>query len=246
MISASELIIFFRILTAHVLADFFLQRYRWVVEKRMGVKSIYLYYHIAIVGVLTYLFLADWGNWQLPVFITVTHFLVDWWKSSRKNNARYFVIDQLLHILMLVIAWLWYIGYRFSDVNVFIEGLNNSTFWIIVSAYLLILRPVGFLIGKLTRRWNEELGEHKTELIGLKNAGTWIGYVERTIILTFILAGQYSAIGFLIAAKSIFRYSGKLDSKGDRMQAEYILIGTLVSFLFAILIGLGARYCLGL
>ena len=246
MINAPELIIFFRILTAHILADFFLQRYHWVVEKRMGIQSIYLYYHIAIVGVLTYLFLADWSNWQLPLFITVTHFLIDWWKASRKNNARYFVIDQLLHILMLIIAWGWYIGVRFSDVTIVAESLNNSTFWIIISSYLLILRPIGFLIGKLTRRWNDELGEYKTELIGLKDAGTWIGYVERTIILTFILAGQYSAIGFLIAAKSIFRYSGKLNDKGDRMQAEYILIGTLVSFLFAILIGMSARYCLSL
>lgn len=246
MISSPELIIFFRLLLAHILADFFLQRYHWVVGKRMGVQSIYLYYHVAIVGGLTYLFLADWTNWELPLFIAITHFLVDWWKSTRKSNARYFVIDQLLHIFMLVIGWLWYIGFRLNDFETIFKSLNDTAFWIVVTAYLLILRPLGFLIGKLTRRWNEELGDHKTELIGLKDAGTWIGYVERTIILTFILVGQYSAIGFLIAAKSIFRYSGKLENKGDRMQAEYILIGTLVSFLFAILIGLGARYCLSL
>jgi hypothetical protein len=59
-----------------------------------------------------------------------------------------------------------------------------------------------------------------------------------------MLIGQYSAIGFLIAAKSIFRFSGKMENEKDRMQAEYILIGTLISFLFAILTGLGAIYLL--
>lgn len=246
MISTPELIVFFRIFMAHILADFFLQRYNWVMDKRTGVRSIYLYYHIAIVGLLTYLFLGDWTHWQLPLFITVTHFLIDWWKSFQRNTARFFVIDQFLHLSILVIGWLWYIGYNVDNIDVLLNSLNNSSVWIVLSAYLLVLRPLGFLIGKLTRRWNNELGEYKSGIIGLKNAGTWIGYVERTIILTFMLVGQYSAIGFLIAAKSIFRFSGKMEDKADRMQAEYILIGTLISFLFAILTGVLAHYCLGI
>lgn len=246
MVDTPELMVFFRIFMAHLLADFFLQRRKWVIDKKNGIRSPYHYYHIGIVGLLTYLFLADWSNWQLPLFITVTHFLIDWWKSAQQKSARYFVIDQLLHIAMLVIGWLWYIGYGFVDITILWDAFNNSSFWILVTAYLIILRPLGFLIGKLTRRWSKELNEYSSELIGLKNAGTWIGYVERTIILTFILLGQYSAIGFLIAAKSIFRFTGKITEKKDRMQAEYILIGTLISFLFAILVGLGAKYSLGI
>lgn len=244
MISGPELAVFFRIFVAHILSDFFLQRYHWVVGKRAGPRSSYLYYHILIVGLLTYFFLGNWTHWQLPVFIAGTHFLIDWWKSAQKRTATYFIIDQLLHVFMLFAGWLWYIRFSIADARAALEQLDTTALWIVVCSYLLILRPMGFLIGKLTRRWNKELNEHKHELIGLKDAGTWIGYVERSIILTFIMAGQYSAIGFLIAAKSIFRYSGKITNKGDRMQAEYILIGTLVSFLFAILIGLGARYFL--
>jgi hypothetical protein len=145
---------------------------------------------------------------------------------------------------MLILGWMWYIGYGWSDANMLWNSMNTGTFWIVISAYLLMLRPYGFLIEKLTRRWREELNNLTTKLIGLKDAGTWIGYVERTIILTFMLIGQYSAIGFLIAAKSIFRFSGKMENEKDRMQAEYILIGTLISFLFAILTGLGAIYLL--
>jgi len=48
---------------------------------------------------------------------------------------------------------------------------------------------------------------------------------------------EWQAIGFLIAAKSVFRF-GDLSRAKDRKLTEYILIGTLLSFGFAILIGL--------
>ena len=246
MISTPELVVLFRILAAHILADFFLQRYKWIVDKRAGVNSPYLYYHVAIVGTLTYLFLADWTHWQLPLFIMVTHFLIDWWKSTQRNCTRSFIIDQVLHVLMLVIGWLAYTGLSFGGSVLWIETLlNTPAFWIITCSYLLVLRPVGFLIGKATNSWREELEEISSTFSGLNNAGTWIGYLERVIILTFLLIGQYSGIGFLIAAKSIFRYTGKSDEKSGYKQAEYILIGTLMSFLTAIVVGIGSHFFLG-
>ncbi|MFV0501856.1 MAG: hypothetical protein ACK5MH_09735 [Bacteroidales bacterium] len=45
-----------------------------------------------------------------------------------------------------------------------------------------------------------------------------------------------SGIGFLLAAKSIFRFGDLKDSK-DRKLTEYILIGTLLSFAVAIATG---------
>lgn len=245
MIERDALVIFLRILTAHILADFFLQRYKWIVQKRMGIQSPSLYFHVAIVGGLTYLLLADWSNWQLPLFIMVTHLLIDWWKSTVKNRTRNFIIDQLLHLLMLVIGWLWYIGTDFSDMGALLSGLNTSMVWVVVSSFLLILRPVGFLIGKATRSWQEELENLPESLKGLNKAGTWIGYLERTFILVFILIGQYSAIGFLIAAKSVFRFGGKIESGEGHKKAEYILIGTLMSFLMAAIIGIAARFLIG-
>jgi len=50
---------------------------------------------------------------------------------------------------------------------------------------------------------------------------------------------QYTAIGFLIAAKSIFRYSDRRDA------GEYILIGTLLSFTAAIAVGLVVHWIVG-
>jgi hypothetical protein len=64
-----------------------------------------------------------------------------------------------------------------------------------------------------------------------------IGVLERAIALTFVLLGQYGALGLLIAAKSLARFK----ALEDREFAEYFLIGTLASLLLALLGGLGMK-----
>ena len=106
----------------------------------------------------------------------------------------------------------------------------SPKWWAILTVYLLILKPTSLLLALFTRQWRE-LGMNSTSL---QNAGQWIGYLERCLILTFILVGFNEAIGFLLAAKSIFRF-GEL-SKGQEIKTtEYVLIGTLASFTIAIL-----------
>ncbi len=61
--------------------------------------------------------------------------------------------------------------------------------------------------------------------------------LERLLVFSFILLNQWEAIGFLLAAKSVFRF-GDLTNAKDRQLTEYILIGTLLSFGIAIIISL--------
>ena len=230
-----------RVIIAHLLADFFLQPYTWVSDKRLHhIKSRQLYYHIAIVGMLTFFLMLYWSAWELPLFITVTHFVIDWWKSTRKDTMGVFVADQAAHMLMIVTGWLIFSENLPNSSDFIFVTFRESGFWIVLTGYLLVLRPIGFLIEKATSQWRNELTSEKDEVSGLTNAGTWIGYLERVIILTFILLQEYSAIGFLIPAKSVFRFSGGLKDNHERKHAEYILIGTLISFSLAILTGIGA------
>jgi hypothetical protein len=60
------------------------------------------------------------------------------------------------------------------------------------------------------------------------------------LIVTFILVGAESAIGLVVAAKTIARFR-QLD---DRDFAEYYLLGTLASVSVAIVTGLVARAAL--
>ncbi len=65
------------------------------------------------------------------------------------------------------------------------------------------------------------------------NAGRVIGILERVFVYYFVLNGQLTAIGFILAAKSFARFKD-LD---QREFAEYVLIGTLLSALLAMLVG---------
>jgi hypothetical protein len=56
----------------------------------------------------------------------------------------------------------------------------------------------------------------------------------------FVTTGQIQAIGFLVAAKSVFRFS-EIQHEGNQ-KAEYFLLGTLVSFTLAIVVGLGIQF----
>lgn len=69
---------------------------------------------------------------------------------------------------------------------------------------------------------------------GLKHAGLAIGILERIFVLTLVLYGQFTAIILVLAAKSIARFE---DLK-NREFAEYYLIGTFSSMLFALFVGL--------
>ena len=69
---------------------------------------------------------------------------------------------------------------------------------------------------------------------GLKHAGLAIGILERIFVLTLVLYGQFTAIILVLTAKSIARFE---DLK-KREFAEYYLIGTFTSMLFALFVGL--------
>ncbi|MBA3073294.1 MAG: hypothetical protein FP831_06845 [Anaerolineae bacterium] len=85
----------------------------------------------------------------------------------------------------------------------------------------------------------------KEPVEGLKEGGKMIGWLERLLIFVFVLTGQYAGVGFLIAAKSVFRF-GELKESENRKEAEYIIIGTFISFLFALAVSILARLALGI
>ena len=66
-------------------------------------------------------------------------------------------------------------------------------------------------------------------------AGRAIGTLERWIMVTLILVGQYGLIGLVLTAKSIARFK-KIEQ--DPEFAEYYLLGTLYSTLIALLCGM--------
>ncbi len=109
----------------------------------------------------------------------------------------------------------------------------------ILLAYALILKPCSLLIEKVLKRYalNEAADEHN----GLKAGGELIGYLERFLILTFLLQGEYAVIGFILTAKSIFRF-GELSQSENRRLTEYVLLGSLLSVTLTAMISLLVAY----
>ncbi len=74
------------------------------------------------------------------------------------------------------------------------------------------------------------------------NTGRVIGMLERIFVYVFVLAGQYIAIGFILAAKGVARFR----EFENRTFAEYVLIGTLLSTLLALFVGHFVRWAVAL
>lgn len=233
------LVIFLKLLMAHLAADFLLQPKNWIRDrKRKKYKSGYLYLHVLIVVILTWLFLTEPAEWQIPVFIGVTHLFIDIWKSYRPDNFVAFLADQFAHIMILVIATAFYANANLEFESLMIIEVDSLYFWAMLTAFFLVTYPSAYFVSAATGRWRKEMNNVLSEdpNPGLDSAGKWIGIVERILILLFIVMNQFGAVGFLIAAKSVFRF-GSISNPDDQMRAEYILIGTLISFALAIATG---------
>lgn len=226
-------------IAAHLFADFVLQSKKLVQQKKKRkAASWFLYVHCLIHAALIYLLSPDKSLWIIPVIIFITHYIIDLWKLYQKDNAITFIADQLLHLLVLLVVWkIFYQSIDWFNV-VITKALINYNFWLILTAYLFTVFPLAYILGYATQRWRKDIDQNsERSATSLSEAGKWIGVFERILVLTFVITNHFEGIGFLIAAKSILRFN---DIKGENMrkEAEYVLIGTLMSFASSIMIGI--------
>lgn len=225
------MIFFIKLFLAHLLTDFILQPKRWVNHKfEKKAKSVFLYLHGLIATALPLLLLGELSYWPVAVAIGVSHTLIDTWKLYQGNSLRAFWIDQTAHILVLVACSIYLVQPDLGQFNM------EDKYLIIFTGYLFVTFPAGILIGMLTHQWKPD--ENHTE-DSLKDAGKLIGIIERLLVITLVLFQQYTAIGFIIAAKSVLRSAKNEQAK--LAQSEYILIGTLLSFAIAIFTGIAVQ-----
>ena len=231
------MIIFVKLLLAHLLGDFLLQPTSWVLDKESKKhKSIYLYIHTAIHGILAWILVGEMAFGWFAMVLALLHGGIDFIKlyfQKTKTKRNWFVIDQALHLVVIVLIISVY-----KKLTIDFEILNNE-FWIITTGILFLTKPTSIILKNVISIWTpENVSENDSSL---QNAGNYIGILERLLIFCFLITNHFEAIGFLLAAKSIFRF-GDLKEATDRKLTEYVLIGTLLSFGIAILVGLLAQY----
>ena len=228
------IIILVKLLCAHLISDFTLQTDSINKGKReLGIKGLcYQLLHSVTHAGIAYLLVADWSCWLIPTIIFISHFAIDLIKCRFcSDSLSMFLADQFLHVAIIVVLWFSLYG----------EGIELSRFyalysakvWFVGMAYLLMLKPSSILLSMFLKQWTPSSSNSQS----LPKAGQWIGYIERILILTFVFVGSFEGVGFLLAAKSVFRF-GELNNAKEIRTTEYVLIGTLASFSIAILTGI--------
>jgi hypothetical protein len=226
------------LLLAHLLGDFVFQPTHWVQHKIQKLHaSPYLYYHLCVHAALTSMALQFNPNMFLSFCIIIgSHGLIDWLKlklNQKANDLLLFFGDQLAHLSIIMAVAHWESPFL-PDFNA--SNLLTQHAPLLVTLVLLTYGSA-IVIQKLMAAW-AFADEQKNE--ALPGAGRYIGMMERLFVFGFMLLQQWQAVGWLITAKSILRYSDLSRAK-DRKLTEYVLIGTLLSIGMAMLITLGFK-----
>ncbi len=234
--------LFIKFILAHIIGDFALQPKKWVDHKELHKhRSKFLYWHILVhLGALILVLQADFSYWLGILIIIVSHYFIDVVKLHLKSsfNARVlFGFDQLAHLAVLAMVVQKYTPYNFS-----INTMFSTKTLLVITAVLCVTVVSSILMKTIISKWSLE---EDTNEESLENAGAYIGMLERIFVFAFIVMDYWEGIGFLLAAKSVFRF-GDLSKAKDRKLTEYILIGTLLSFGLAIAFGILYQYVLNL
>lgn len=219
------------ILLAHLIGDFLFQPDRWVKAKLVAHKrGTYLGYHIAVHALVLVIALQFQLQYWIGILgILISHFVIDWLKlkfQNKNNQIWIFFADQLAHLAVILLVALCY-----EPIEWDIDSIANSKTALFFIAFLLQTQVSAIVMRILLSKW-------KMKDDNPNQAGKYIGMLERLFIFAFVVMNFWEGIGFLLAAKSIFRF-GDLNNAKDRTLTEYVLIGTLLSFGLAMLIAKG-------
>lgn len=242
--------VFLALLFAHVLGDFPLQTRRMVLGKvEMRVSAylshglVHLLVSIAALASFTEIPLGSPATVLALAVLVPGHLALDFGKSillgrfPHTDGALLYAADQVVHALIVALVAaiivqtpppVETIGTLWMDVR---EPLLISALVMAATAF-----PAGYLIRYMLKPLSSQLsmscdpqaagGE---SLEGLSNAGLYLGWLERGLLVIAFAIPSFTAVGLIIGAKSIARFP----EFKSRAFAEYFLIGTLISVAIA-------------
>lgn len=235
------------LLLGHVLGDFYMQsrkmsdnkekKFNWVILHGIVYLTTIIMVSIPVMSIS--IFIMDITASIMHMIIDVAKFVYINTKKKKIDEKRIFIMDQGIHMICIVI-----IAYFSVKMNIQLNELSLfenffSTMNIsetVIAKWVLVLltlhKPTNIFIQKLTKDYKPV--QDKQLFKRDNNAGRFIGSIERIVMLILISIGQYSAIGFVLTAKSIARYDR---ISKDKEFAEYYLLGTLISTMQVLICG---------
>ena len=182
---------FWRLFVAHLLGDYFFQP-DWLITNKRRIWGVSLHAAIHFVTMVLLVGLTIKSDWPKLLFLAFIHLVTDWVKGflnnlSERNIALSYVIDQIIHILILGFGALWIEG------NLALAFKSDSVLWPIYASGYLLVTYVWFI----TER--KLFDKDKTYLTEIKEAG-WSRMITRAILFTgwlFAVEGFKSGTLFL-------------------------------------------------
>lgn len=156
------------------------------------------------------------------------------WRRATDSQVSSILVE-FVHVLISVVVSLYCTG---TNALLLIAGWETTGHMkhvalTTVAIYFAIVFGGGHVIRRLTRSLASfpPAGESREQL---RNAGLYIGWLERFLVLTAIAVQSPTLVGLILTGKSIARFP---ELKEPRF-AEYFLIGTLLSISIAVTGGL--------
>lgn len=213
---------FLALLLGHLMGDYLFQTL-WMVENKK--RPAVLLLHVGIMALSTFVVLG--GGLMVVLGIAAIHLAMDATKTYLLPNRLWsYFLDQAVHIVTIIAAAAYF-------PTLFADGLWGNVadlfrdYYILACGLIVCTMAGGPTIGIFLSEYTHEELEP-----GLTRGGWAIGMLERALIFLMVLTDQVAGIGFLIAAKSILRFD---TASKDQKNSEYVIIGTLASFAWALL-----------
>ncbi len=241
---------FLALYLAHLLTDFVFESDRLVVGKRNNTVLAYVEHggiHLVsaalLLGLGSPVLVRSLDFYGVIIGLTLAHLALDWGKLSvvrlttKAEGTLAFVVGQLVYVFPVCVAAGMIAKTPLRELMVGLTWFQSHA----EETLLLLVVYVGVIFGggHFVRLATKPLIRGDLGLAGqtteeLQNAGMYIGWLERFLIVTSLLLQSPATVGLILTAKSIARYP---EFKSKRF-AEYFLIGTLLSISIGIVGGL--------
>jgi len=240
-------------LLAHLFGDYILQWDNLSVWKSKRLSGVLLHGLIVLGVTLLFALLIDPDWWPWAILIGLTHTLIDAIElpvrrgmisqQKGKGALALFVIDQSAHLTIIALALLWS-GYLQTPnvADELIAASNDNRLLAVALGYAFLTMPAWILIRFLICGFMNGTAPD----FSLRLGGKYLSMLERGLILTFILFGQFILIP-LATVPRLIRDGVRVSSHHvgyhelfSRRAALY-LAELLFSFALAVAIGLALR-----
>ncbi len=178
--------LFMLLLFAHLIGDFVLQTGQLVAFKRKKILGLLL--HSVIIFVVTFLVLLSLRGFYLAFLIGISHLIIDYGKIKlgERRQFLFFILDQMLHVIVILLVTIF-----FSGEDSLLLSINGQ-----VPLQQIVTLLNGILLNTIISGWIIAIFFQSTYPAenfnsGLENAGKYIGYFERIIIMMMVLTNGH-------------------------------------------------------